>query len=140
VDGGVVCDVPAEPLRWAGAGRIIAVELGSHLPETPPSNMLEVLSTSLAIAVLRHAEDWRKVTDVLIQPRVGDFAYDDFAHAEALIAAGRAAAEAALPAVLQLAGLPPSAPGPTVAVPAPAAKQAAEPAASASPGPGGGGR
>lgn len=139
VDGGVVCDVPAAPLRWAGAGRIIAVELGSQLPDTPPNNMLEVLSTSLAIAVLRHAEDWREATDVLIQPRVGDFVYDDFAHAEALIAAGRAAAEAALPAILQLAGRPPAAPRPAVAAPAPAAKQAAEPAASASPGPGGGG-
>ena len=137
VDGGVVCDVPVAPLRWAGAGRIIAVELGSQLPETPPSNMLEVLSTSLAIAALRHAEDWRAMADVLIQPRVRDFAHDDFDHAEALIAAGRRAAEAALPAVLELAGLPPAEPRPAVAPP-PAVGDDAERAASAPTGADGG--
>ncbi|MGH9489101.1 MAG: patatin-like phospholipase family protein [Terriglobales bacterium] len=105
VDGGLVCDVPAGPLREAGAGRVIAVELGSQLPEAPPTNMLEVLGTSLAIAVLRHAQEWRVMADVLLQPRVRMFAHDAFDHASELIAAGRAAAEEALPAILALTGL-----------------------------------
>lgn len=104
VDGGLVCDVPVAPLRASGAGRIIAVELGSQLPEAPPANMLEVLGTSLAIAVLRHAAEWRALADVLVQPRVRMFAHDAFDQSAALIAAGRAAAEVVLPALLTLAG------------------------------------
>ncbi|MGH9533988.1 MAG: patatin-like phospholipase family protein [Terriglobales bacterium] len=106
VDGGLVCDVPAAPLRSAGAGRVMAVELGSQLPDKLPSNMLEVMGTALAIAVMRHAGQWREVTDVLIQPRVRMFAHDAFEHHQELIAAGRDAANAVLPAILALAGAP----------------------------------
>lgn len=110
VDGGLVCDVPVAPLRTAGAARVIAVELGSQLPEAPPGNMLEVLGTALAIAVLRHADEWRALADVLVQPKVRMFAHDAFDRATELIAAGRAAAEAALPQILALAGVAAAAP------------------------------
>lgn len=102
VDGGLICVVPAEPLRGAGANRIISVELGGRWAGAVPHNMLEVLGQSFSIAVMAHAGRWRRISDVLIQPEVDDVAHDAFDHAPKIIAAGRAAALKALPEIRRL--------------------------------------
>ena len=45
--------------------------------------------------------EWRLETDLLLEPEVGEFGYDDFVRAQDLIRAGEAAARAALPQIRQ---------------------------------------
>lgn len=99
VDGGLVCVVPAEPLRRAGADFIISVELGGHWSGAVPHNMLEVLGQSFSIAVMAHSARWRHISDVLLQPAVDGIAHDAFDRSEQIIEAGRAAALRALPEI-----------------------------------------
>ena len=55
----------------------------------------------LSFAILqRHADlEWRARADIIIEPAVKDFLWDDFAKTSELIAAGEAAARAALPKI-----------------------------------------
>ena len=102
VDGGLICVVPAEPLREAGADFIISVELGGRWTGAVPHNMLEVLGQSFAIAVMAHAGRWRRISDVLIEPQVDDYAHDAFDRYQEIIEAGRAATRAAMPKLRDL--------------------------------------
>jgi NTE family protein len=99
LDGGLVCGVPAQPLRDSGATHVIAVELTPHWAGGAPRNMLEILGQAVSIAIMSQANSWREVSDVIIQPDVKRIPYDGFAFAEELISAGREAAETALPKI-----------------------------------------
>jgi len=97
LDGGLVCAVPARPLRAAGATRVIGVELLSHWQSGPPHNFMQVLGQAFSVAIMQGAETWRSSTDVLLQPNLEGIAYDAFDRYHDLIRLGRAAAQLALP-------------------------------------------
>jgi NTE family protein len=99
VDGGVTDPVPADVARLRGADLVIAVAIPPAVPREPPRNPIAVAYhavtlMSAEIGRLRAAE-----ADVVIEPIVGDVAYDDFSRRKQLIEAGENAARQALPAI-----------------------------------------
>ena len=98
VDGFVGATVPVDAAAHMGADVIIAVFLDSEAL-VKPTNFTDVIGRSFSI-IQRHADlAWRSKADVVIEPRVRDFAWDDFAKTPQLIAAGEEATLAAMPRV-----------------------------------------
>ena len=96
VDGFVGATVPVEAVVRMGADVIIAVFLDAEAM-VQPTNFTDVIGRSFTI-IQRHADlAWRTRADVVIEPRVREFAWDDFAKTPELIAAGAEATLAALP-------------------------------------------
>jgi NTE family protein len=103
VDGFLTAPVPVEGALLLGADIVIAVylEAGSF---TAPRTAADVISRSFSI-IQRHADlAWRQQADVIIEPDVKPFVWDDFTRTNELVAVGEAAAEAALPEVLKALG------------------------------------
>lgn len=98
VDGFLTALVPVEGTFLLGAEMVIAVYLESSITGEPRT-FTEVLSRSFTI-VQKHADlEWRKHTDVIIEPDVTSFQWDDFSKSGELIHAGEEAALKALPAI-----------------------------------------
>ena len=98
VDGFVGATVPVEGVARMGAEVIIAVFLDAEAM-VKPTNFTDVIGRSFTI-IQRHADlAWRGRADVVIEPRVREFAWDDFAKTPELIAAGAEATLAAMPRV-----------------------------------------
>lgn len=96
VDGFVGATVPVEAVARMGADVIIAVFLDAEAT-VKPSNFTDVIGRSFTI-IQRHADlAWRAKADVVVEPRVREFAWDDFAKTPELIAAGTEAMLAAMP-------------------------------------------
>jgi NTE family protein len=102
VDGFLVGPVPVDAARTLGAELVIGVYLGTAGPVARPKHMGEVLWRSFSIMQQRALERSSRAAEVLIAPDVGDFAWDDFSRSEQMIAAGEAAARAALPRLREL--------------------------------------
>lgn len=100
VDGMLSHPVPSRPLREMGADRVIAVHLkGTWSHGGPPRHLFDVIGQSFAIAQDAMSSIWRSAADVVIEPDVAGYAYDDFKRADDLIRVGEAAMRAALPEV-----------------------------------------
>src|SRR5882724_3073757 len=100
VDGFLTAPVPVEGVLLLGADIVIAVylEAGSL---TAPRTAADVISRSFSI-IQRHADiAWRQQADVIIEPDLKPFVWDDFTRTDELVAVGEAAAEAALPQVIK---------------------------------------
>ncbi len=99
VDGFLVAAVPVDAVRRMGADFVIAVYLEAAPPDHKPKNMADIIGRSFAI-LQRHAQqDWRERADLVIEPNVKHFLWDDFEKTRELITAGEAAARAALPKI-----------------------------------------
>ena len=91
VDGFVGATVPVEGVAQMGADVIVAVFLEAEAI-IKPTNFTDVIGRSFTI-IQRHADlAWRSRADVVIEPRVREFAWDDFAKTPQLVAAGEEAA------------------------------------------------
>jgi NTE family protein len=100
VDGMLSHPVPTQPLLEMGADRVLAVHLkGQWTKNGAPRHLFDVIGQSFAIAQDQMSHLWRSAADVLVEPDVAGFAYDDFKHAAALIRAGEVAMRKALPEV-----------------------------------------
>jgi NTE family protein len=99
VDGFLTESVPAEAARAMGAQVIIGVHLEPGLLDTKPRNTIEVISRSFSIIQASAIQPWRNAVDVLIEPDVHHILWDEFIKTPQLVAAGEAAARAALPAI-----------------------------------------
>jgi NTE family protein len=98
VDGFLTAPVPVEGALLLGADVIIAVYLEASNTEQPRT-FTDVLSRSFTI-IQRHSDlTWRQQADVIIEPDVTPFVWDDFTKTPEMIAAGEAAALAAVPAI-----------------------------------------
>src|SRR5947207_14181487 len=101
VDGFLTAPVPVEGALLLGADIIIAVYLESGNIEEPRT-FTDVLSRSFNI-IKRHADlAWRTQADIIIEPDVKNFVWDDFTKTPDMVAAGEAAALAALPEIRAL--------------------------------------
>lgn len=101
VDGFLAAPVPVDAARSMEADLVIAVFLEAANNRTP-SSIVDVIGLSFAI-LQRHADlEWRARADVIIEPMVKDFLWDDFEKTTELIAAGEMAARAALPRIRAL--------------------------------------
>lgn len=127
VDGLLAHGVPAAPLRDMGAERVLSIFLSAHwVKPKGPRHVFDVIGQCFSIAQAKMCGPWKAASDVILEPAIGEFGYDDFASAPALIRAGEAAARAALPQILEWL------PEPRLAQPANSATTAAkstEPAA-----------
>jgi NTE family protein len=103
VDGFLTAPVPVEGALLLGADLVIAVYLEAGSLELPRT-AADVISRSFTI-IQRHADlAWRQQADVIIEPDVKPFVWDDFTHTDELVAVGEAAAQAALPQIREALG------------------------------------
>ncbi len=100
VDGGAINNLPASISRQLGAQYVIAVDLlppeGTDFVE--PRNMLDLTFVSL-YSLVRAAQVDDAAVSVKISPDIAHISMADFSQTAELLAAGRAAAEAALPEI-----------------------------------------
>jgi NTE family protein len=100
VDGMLSHPVPTSPLHEMGADRVIAVHLrGQWSKDGAPRHLFDVIGQSFAIAQDQMSHLWRGAADVIIEPDVAGFAYDDFKRAGELITAGEIATKKVLPEI-----------------------------------------
>jgi NTE family protein len=125
IDGMLSHPVPTRPVREMGADRVVAVHLkGTWANGGAPRNLFDVIGQSFAIAQDAMSCLWRETADLVIEPDVAGFAYDDFKRAKDLIDVGEVAMRNALPAVREWLSAPeetavPTKGRPAVARPAP---------------------
>jgi NTE family protein len=100
VDGMLSYPVPTVPLREMGAERVLAVSLKGQWSKTSaPRHYFDVIGQSFAIAQEMMSSVWRNAADLVIEPDVAGFDYDDFKRADELIRVGELAMRRTLPAV-----------------------------------------
>src|SRR6266576_2684871 len=99
VDGFLTAPVPVEGALILGADIVIAVYLEAGGIENPRT-AVDIISRSFNI-IQKHTDlTWRQQADVIIEPDVSEFAWDDFTKTPELIRAGEAAALKAVPEIL----------------------------------------
>lgn len=102
VDGLLAHAVPAVPVRDLGAERVVSVYLAARwVKPRGPRHVFDIIGQCFSIAQDKMTGPWKAVSDVVVEPDIGDFGYDDFARANELVEAGEVAARTALPAIRQ---------------------------------------
>ena len=113
IDGMLSHPVPTRPLREMGAEHVLAVHLKAMWTDGgAPRHLFAVIGQSFAITQDAMSGLWRQAADVVVEPEVGGFAYDDFKRADDLIHAGEVAMRKALPQVRKWLESPAKAPDP----------------------------
>jgi len=97
VDGFLTETVPSTAVHEMGAKVVIAMHLDPRLLPGKAGNTLDVFNRSFAIIQTSASQSWRDATDILIEPKVRDIFWDDFAKTPQLVSAGGNAAYAAPP-------------------------------------------
>ncbi len=98
VDGMLSHPVPTRPLREMGADRVLGVHLkGQWTKGGAPRHLFDVIGQSFAIAQDMMSHVWRGAADLVVEPDVAGFAYDDFKRTGELIRSGEVAMREALP-------------------------------------------
>src|SRR5258706_9737097 len=99
VDGFLTAPVPVDGALLLGADIVIAVYLEAGGIENPRT-AVDIISRSFNI-IQKHTDlTWRQQANVIIEPDVSSFAWDDFTKTPELVAAGEAAAMNALPEIV----------------------------------------
>lgn len=110
VDGGLVSNLPVDTARQMGANVVIAVDIGSQLrPLDALASPADVMQQMVGILIRQNVTSQRKqldAQDILLTPDLGSLAFTDFQNAKQAIAAGAAAATAALPRLKRFALTP----------------------------------
>ncbi|WP_175690117.1 patatin-like phospholipase family protein [Burkholderia anthina] len=110
VDGGLVSNLPVDTARQMGANVVIAVDIGSPLrPLDALASPADVMQQMVGILIRQNVTSQRKqldAQDILLTPDLGSLAFTDFQNAKQAIAAGAAAATAALPRLKRFALTP----------------------------------
>jgi NTE family protein len=100
VDGLLAHAVPAAPLREMGAERVVSVYLAADwVRPGGPRHVFDIIGQCFSIAQDKMCGPWRAASDVVVEPEIGQFGYDDFARAPELIRAGEAATRKMLPSI-----------------------------------------
>lgn len=102
VDGLLAHGVPSTPLRDMGAEKVVSIFLSANwVKPKGPRHVFDVIGQCFSIAQAKMCGPWKAASDVILEPAIGEFGYDDFVRAPELIHAGEVAARAALPQILQ---------------------------------------
>ena len=100
VDGMLGHAVPSVPLQEMGANHVLAVHLkGTWINGDGPRHLFDVIGQCFAIAQEKTSDRWRRAANLIIEPDVNGFKYDDFERTVDLIHAGEVVARAALPEI-----------------------------------------
>lgn len=127
VDGMLSHAVPSVPLREMGADRVLSVHLkGTWTNKDGPRHLFDVIGQCFAIAQEMNCGIWKQASDLVIEPDVNGFKYDDFEHSVELVRAGELVTRAAVPEIKKWLELEPAprAAAPKVSVRQPAAMPA----------------
>jgi NTE family protein len=120
VDGLLAYAVPVMPARTLGADRVLAVHLAANWVKTRgPRHVFDVIGQCFSIAQDKMSESWRSHSDLIVEPDIGEFGYDDFVRAPELVKAGEVAMRAMLPKIREW--LPPATEAASASTTAPAA-------------------
>lgn len=104
IDGGILMNLPAAPLREMGADIVIGIKTSSPLKESAEiTGILDVLEQTAGVAMQTNIETSMSDCDILIEPDLSEYSMLRIDAIEEIIAAGERVARAALP---ELAGLP----------------------------------
>ena len=129
VDGMLSHPVPSRPLHEMGADRVLAVHLkGKWGQGGAPRHLFDVIGQSFAIAQDAMSSVWRSAADLVVEPDVAGFAYDDFKRSAELIEVGAQAMRQALPEVRKWLAAPAVTAATAKSAPASIATPAAVPA------------
>ena len=101
VDGMVAMEVPAKPLLEMGATHVVSVYLPADEEKVDPLNLVAVVNRCFQLMSGRMEAEWRRHSDAVIVPHVGDVAWDSFENVRHTIAAGEKAAELVIPQIRQ---------------------------------------
>ncbi|MBV9183688.1 MAG: patatin-like phospholipase family protein [Acidobacteria bacterium] len=97
VDGMLAHSLPTQPVREMGAERVIAVNLkGSWAGGVGPRHIFDVVGQCFAIAQEMSCTRSRQCADLVIEPDVTGYRYDDFERSAELVRIGETAARSAL--------------------------------------------
>jgi NTE family protein len=101
VDGMLAHAVPSVPLREMGAHKVLAVHLRGTWTNSNagPRHLFDVIGQCFAIAQEMNCGVWKAASDLVIDPDVNGFKYDDFERSAELINSGETAMRAALPEI-----------------------------------------
>jgi NTE family protein len=101
VDGMLAHAVPTNPLREMGAERVLAVHLKGRWTNGNggPRHLFDVIGQCFAIAQEMNCGVWQKAADLVLEPDVNGYKYDDFEHSQDLIRAGEMVTREALPEI-----------------------------------------
>jgi NTE family protein len=100
VDGMLAHSLPTQPVREMGADRVIAVSLRSRWSESDgPKHIFDVIGQCFAIAQNMNCADARKCADLVLEPDVTGYRYDDFERSSELVALGESVTRAAIPEI-----------------------------------------
>jgi NTE family protein len=92
VDGMLAHSLPTHPVREMGADRVIAVSLRSRWSEKDgPKHIFDVIGQCFSIAQDLSCKQSKTCADLVIEPDVTGYRYDDFEHSADLVRLGEAA-------------------------------------------------
>lgn len=92
VDGMLVENVPVFPLKENGADIIIAVNLSAERKNKYPDNIIDVLLSSIDIAINDNVRSDLKIADLVIEPALSKYSVTDTSKAKEIYAEGYRAA------------------------------------------------
>jgi hypothetical protein len=86
-----------------GADKVLAVSLSAHWcnSTTGPRHVFDVIGQCFSIAAEKMSATWKGDTDIIIEPDIACFGYDDFARAADLVKVGEKATREVLPQIKQ---------------------------------------
>lgn len=100
VDGLLGYPVPAKPLREMGAERVISVHLAANwVSGKGPRHVFDVIGQCFSIAQERMSSFWKQHTDIMVEPDIGRFGYDEFQRSPEMVAIGEAATREIIPQI-----------------------------------------
>jgi len=100
VDGMLAHSLPSQPVREMGADRVLAVNLKSTWSNSEgPRHIFDVIGQCFSIAQDMNCAQSRACADLVIEPDVTGYRYDDFEHSTELVRIGEAATREALPEI-----------------------------------------
>ena len=104
VDGGLVAVIPSVVTRSLGADIVIAVDVNSVGATFigPTGSVLGVLLQSMMVVQKTLSAHQRQMSDFVIDPKVGQFRWDNMGRADELMTAGYEAALNSLPEIRDL--------------------------------------
>ena len=100
VDGMLAYSLPVQPARDMGADRVVAVNLKTNWANgVGPRHIFDVIGQCFSITQEIICAQSKQCADVIIEPDVTGYRYDDFEHSAELVRIGEAATRSALPQI-----------------------------------------
>src|SRR5256885_1526323 len=100
VDGMLAHSLPTRPVREMGADRVIAVSLRSRWADGDgPKHIFDVIGQCFSIAQDMSCTHSKQCADLVIEPDVTGYRYDDFERSSELVALGESVTRAAIPEI-----------------------------------------